>query len=92
MIVYTKVLIAAINLMKMTGPIKAEMKVLDVTQNTGNTWVIVPGKLARQSKGKQSLFWNSRKGHALVQVDLAESVEDRTSYQVAKVLFDRGIT
>jgi alpha-beta hydrolase superfamily lysophospholipase len=85
MIVYTKVLIAAINLMKMTGPIKAEMKVLDVIQSTGNTWVVVPGKIARQSKGRQSLFWNSRKGHALVQVDYAESVEDRIALRVIRV-------
>jgi pimeloyl-ACP methyl ester carboxylesterase len=85
MIVYTKVLIAAINLMKMTGPIKAEMKVLDVIQNTGNTWVIVPGKLTRQSKGRQSLFWNSRKGHALVQVDFEESIEERIALRVLRI-------
>jgi hypothetical protein len=85
MIVYTKVLIAAINLMKMSGPIKAEMKVLDVIQATGTTWVIVPGKLTRQSKGRQSLFWNSRKGHALVQVDFAESIEDRIALRVLRV-------
>ena len=51
MIVYTKVLIAAINLMKMTGPIKAEMNVLDVITGTGTTWVIVPGKLLDSPKG-----------------------------------------
>lgn len=85
MIVYTKVLIAAINLMKMTGPIKAELKVLEVKNDKGNTWVVVPGKLDRQSKGEQSLFWNSRKGHALVQVDFDESRDDRIALKVLRI-------
>ncbi len=85
MIVYTKVLIAAINLMKMTGPIKAELKVLEIKKNKEGTWVVVPGKLERQSKGEQSLFWNSRKGHALVQVDFDESRDDRIALKVLRI-------
>jgi len=85
MIVYTKVLIAAINLMKMTGPIKAELKVLEIKKEQGATWVIVPGKLERQSKEEQSLFWNSRTGHAVVQVDFDKSVEGRIALRVKKI-------
>lgn len=85
MIVYTKVLIAAINLMKMTGPIKSELKVLEIKKDQGTTWVIVPGKLDRQSKGQQSLFWNSRTGHALVQVDFDKSTEGRIALKVLRV-------
>ena len=85
MIVYTKVLIAAINLLKMSGPIKAEMKVLESKSSGDTTWLIVGGKLDRQSKGQQSLFWDSRKGHALVQVDFDRSTEDRIALKVLRI-------
>jgi pimeloyl-ACP methyl ester carboxylesterase len=85
MIVYTKVLIAAINLMKMSGPIKAEMKVLELRTNDDITWIYVAGKLERQSKGLQSLFWSSRTGHGLVQVDFEQSSEERIALRVLRI-------
>ena len=85
MIVYTKVLIAAINLMKMSGPIKAEVQVLELRNIENSIWVIVGGKLDRQSKGPQSLFWNSRAGHALVQVDFVQSSEGQIALKVLRI-------
>lgn len=85
MIVYLKVLIAGLRLMKMTGPIKAELKVLEVVKLDGQSTIYVPGKLESQTLGPQSLFWNSRTGHAEVQVNPEMSSEGRIALRVTRL-------
>jgi alpha-beta hydrolase superfamily lysophospholipase len=85
MIVYLKVLIAALRLMKMTGPIKAELKVVEVARRDDHTVIYVPGKLESQTLGPQSLFWNSRAGHAEVQVATDMSAEGKIALRVVRL-------
>jgi pimeloyl-ACP methyl ester carboxylesterase len=85
MIVYLKVLIAALRLMKMTGPIKAELKVLAVERLDDEINIHVPGRLESQSLDSQSLFWDSRKGHAEVQVNSSTSTEGKIVLRVTRV-------
>lgn len=85
MIVYLKVLIAGLRLMKMTGPIKAELKVLAVERLNDEINIHVPGRLENQSLGPQSLFWDSRRGHAEVQVNSATSAEGKIALRVTRL-------
>jgi uncharacterized protein len=85
MIVYLKVLIAGLRLMKMTGPIKAELKVLDVQKQDDKATIYVPGKIESQTLGPQSLFWDSRTGHAEVQVNLDASTEGKIALRVSRI-------
>ena len=85
MIVYLKVLIAGLRLMKMTGPIKAELKVLEVDKQDDKATIYVPGKLESQTLGHQSLFWGSRTGHAEVQVDIDASAEGKIALRVSRL-------
>lgn len=85
MIVYLKVLIAGLQLMKMTGPIKAELKVLEVQKQDDKAYIYVPGKLESQTLGPQSLFWDSRTGHAEVQVDAHKSSEGKVALRVSRL-------
>ena len=85
MIVYLKVLIAGLRLMKMTGPIKAELKVLEVQKQHDKATIHVPGKLESQTLGSQSLFWDSRTGHAEVQVDIDYSTEGQIALRVSRL-------
>jgi uncharacterized protein len=85
MIVYLKVLIAGLRLMKMTGPIKAELKVLEVDKQDDRIIIYVPGKLESQTLGPQSLFWDSRTGHAEVQVATDKSSEGKIALRVSRL-------
>ncbi len=84
MITSTKVLIAAINLMKMTGPIKGELKVLRRFIANNETFLVLRGRPERQSKGEQSLFWKSRTHHALVQFSPEHSNASEVAYRLIR--------
>jgi alpha-beta hydrolase superfamily lysophospholipase len=84
MITSTKVLIAAINLMKMSGPIKAELKVLRAFEDGRDKYIAVKGLPERQSTGEQSLFWESRTHHAVVQFSKEHSKESEVAYRLIK--------
>jgi alpha-beta hydrolase superfamily lysophospholipase len=84
MITNIKVLIAAINLMKMTGPIKSELKVLLTFKHEGELHLVVKGNLDRQSTGEQSLFWKSRAHHAVVQFNAALSKDDEIALRLVR--------
>jgi alpha-beta hydrolase superfamily lysophospholipase len=84
MITSIKVLIAAINLMKMSGPIKAELKVIRTFEDGGDRYLAVKGKPERQSTGEQSLFWESRAHHVVVQFSPDHSNENEVVYRLIK--------
>jgi len=62
----------------MTGPLAGEFKILRVYKDGGDTFFELPSNSSTRSKGTSSLFWDSRRGHALVQriesTDLATSL------------------
>ena len=74
MIVYLKVLIAALRLLKMTGPLAGEFKIVRVYEQDNHVFFDLPLNSATRAPGLSSLFWDSRNGHALV-----ERVEEHNS-------------
>lgn len=60
----------------MTGPITGELEVLAVTAVDGDTFIDLPRNLDTRTKAVQSMFWDSRRGHLVVQaVDGLEESE-----------------
>jgi len=76
LIVYLKVLVAAIRLLKMTGSFGGEYEILSLYESAGETILELPLNTATRSPGQSSLFWDSRKGHALV--ERIDSSEDQS--------------
>jgi alpha-beta hydrolase superfamily lysophospholipase len=84
LIVYLKVLIAAIRLLKMTGPLAGEFKLLRVYELADDTIFDFPLNSATKPSGQSSLFWDSRRGHALVErVDAGDGMT--SSYKLLKL-------
>lgn len=86
LIVYLKVLAAAIGLLKMTGPYKGECRVRNVAHEEGQIFIDLPVNAETKSKAVQSLFWNSRQSHAVVQVTESQSNETLVRYRVLRQL------
>ena len=83
MIVYLKILAAAMGLLKMTGPFKGECRVRGVSNDDNQVFIDLPVNAETRSKAVQSMFWDSRKSHAVVQ---AEEVQRNSSIVRFKVL------
>ena len=68
----------------MTGPIKAEQKILDISVSNGQTFITLKAQRDTQTLGVQSLFWNSRRGHLLVQFADLGSEPNTVLYRVVR--------
>jgi alpha-beta hydrolase superfamily lysophospholipase len=64
---YLVALVAAIRVLWLGSKIQGDFKILRVSNAGGKTYVHLPVNADTESYSKQSLFWNSRKGHAIVQ-------------------------
>ena len=88
MIVYLKILAAAMGLLKMTGPFKGECKVIAITADGGQVFIDLPVNAETKSKAVQSLFWDSRKSHAIVQADDGQENSSIVRYRALRQLTD----
>ncbi len=86
MIVYLKVLAAAIGLLKMTGPFKGECKVRAVHFQDGVVYIDLPVNAETKSNAIHSLFWNSRQSHAVVQAEQTQTQRSLVRYRVLRQL------
>jgi len=75
-------------LLKMTGPFKGECKVLAVTADGDQVFIDLPVNAETKSKAVQSLFWDSRKSHAIVQADGVQENSSIVRYRVLRQLTD----
>lgn len=90
MIVYLKLLAAAIGLLKMNGPFKGECKVLAVFEDEQQVFIDLPVNAETKSKAVLSLFWNSRQSHAIVQADQVQNNGSSVRYRVLRQLTDNA--
>lgn len=68
----------------MTGPINGEFKILAVSSIGPDTFIDLPLNSSTKSKAVLSLFWNSRKGHLVVQAEPTQPLPDRVRFKVLK--------
>lgn len=73
---YLKAIIAAKRLLTLGGKIDGDLEVIDVRQEDGRNYFTLPYNADTKPDGVQSLFWDSRSGHALV--ESLEIVERKT--------------
>jgi alpha-beta hydrolase superfamily lysophospholipase len=64
---YLIALIAALRVLWLGSKVSGDFEILSVTKVEGKVYIHLPVNADTESFAKQSLFWNSRKGHALVQ-------------------------
>ena len=60
--------IAMFRLLWLTPKVKGEFSILKSEQRDNTTFVLLPDNADTQAPGIQSLFWNSRKGHCVVEL------------------------
>jgi len=88
LIVYLKVLAAAIGLLKMSGPYKGECRVAAVSNSGSQVFIDLPANAETKSMAVQSLFWKSRQAHAVVQAELVQDDRSIVRYRVLRQLTD----
>lgn len=86
MIVYLKVLAAAIGLLKMSGPYKGECKVRAISIVSNQVFIDLPVNAETKSMAVQSLFWDSRRSHAVVQAEQVQLDKSIVRYKVLRQL------
>jgi pimeloyl-ACP methyl ester carboxylesterase len=86
LIVYLKVLAAAMGLLKMTGPFKGECRVRAIHEDNGEAFIDLPVNAETKSKAVLSLFWNSRQSHAVVQAEPLQTSDTLVRYKVLRKL------
>ena len=86
LIVYLKVLAAAIGLLRMTGPYKGECRVRAIHHEGDEVFIDLPVNAETRSKSIQSLFWDSRQSHAVVQAEQVQRSENLVRYKVLRRL------
>ncbi len=74
--------VAAFRLLWITERVKGDFKILRVSETNGVTRILLPHNADTAAPGTQSLFWASRKGHALVEP--AESVSEGRWFKVLR--------
>ena len=71
---YLKAIVAAKRLLTLGGKMTGEIEVLDVRQDQGAEYFVLPYNADTKPDGIQSLFWDSRSGHDLVEsLEIAEN-------------------
>jgi len=63
---YLKALVAAYKFLHLPRHLKGEFKVLRVHEKAGKLTVTLPARVETRPSGTQSMFWNNRRGHAIV--------------------------
>jgi len=84
LIVYLKILAAAIGLLKMTGLFKGECRVRGVSHDAEQVYIDLPVNAETKSKAVQSLFWDSRQSHAVVQAEPDQASDSIVRFKVLK--------
>ena len=74
---YLVALVAAIRVLWLGSKIQGDFSISSVSELEGKTYLRLPINPDTESYGKQSLFWNSRKGHAVVRRSDDDSTTDR---------------
>lgn len=64
---YLVALVAAIRVQWLGNKVQGDFQIVRVSNSDGKTYVHLPVNADTESYSKQSLFWHSRKGHAIVQ-------------------------
>ena len=72
-----KALFAAKRLVTLGGSIEGEIRVLDTFRKEDVEYVVLPSSADTLPGGQQSMFWNSRSGHALVEPISRSNSENR---------------
>lgn len=65
----------------MTGPLAGEFKILRVYEQDNQVFFDLPLNSATRAPGLASLFWDSRKGHALVE-RVEQSIDSEANFQL----------
>lgn len=68
----------------MTGQITGEFRALAITESHGDTFIDLPRNLDTRTKAVQSLFWNSRRGHLVVQAVPSHETTEVVRFKVLK--------
>jgi pimeloyl-ACP methyl ester carboxylesterase len=68
----------------MTGPISGEFKVLAITQQGGDTFIDLPRNLDTRTNAIQSLFWDTRRGHLVVQAVANQNDNEVVRFKVLR--------
>ena len=74
---YLVALVASIRVLWLGSKIQGDFSISSVSELKGKTYLRLPINPDTESYGKQSLFWNTRKGHAVVQRSDDGSTNDR---------------
>jgi pimeloyl-ACP methyl ester carboxylesterase len=80
---YIKGILAAIKLQILGSKMKGEFKILSVVKDGNRTLVTLPRSQDTEVPGVQSLFWDSRAGHAVVQAVSRDS--ETVSFELLKI-------
>jgi len=80
---YIKGMLAAIKLQILGSKITGEFKISSVVKNGSRTFVTLPRNQDTEVPGRQSLFWDSRAGHAVVQAVSRDS--ETVTFELLKV-------
>jgi alpha-beta hydrolase superfamily lysophospholipase len=64
---YLVPLVAAMRVLWLGSKVQGDFQIIRVSHSDGKTYVHLPINADTESYSKQSLFWNSRKGHAIVE-------------------------
>jgi pimeloyl-ACP methyl ester carboxylesterase len=64
---YLVALVAAMRVLWLGSKIQGDFQIIRVNHSDGRTYLHLPINADTENYSKQSLFWNSRKGHAIVQ-------------------------
>ena len=70
----------------MTGPFKGECQVRAVHVQDGVVYIDLPTNAETKSKAIQSLFWNSRQSHTVVQAEPLQNESSLVRYRVLRQL------
>jgi hypothetical protein len=78
--------VALFRLLWLTSRVKGEFPILKVIDDEGQKFILLPDNEDTRAPGIQSLFWNSRRGHCVVEP--AKTAEDGRWFKVLKSFGD----
>jgi len=84
---YLKALIAAFKLQRLGAKIKGEFRIQSIIELDGLSFVVLPRNPSTEVPGVQSLFWESRQGHSLVEP--YERTAHTVSFKILKNFRDK---
>ena len=83
---YLLALVAAIKVLRLGKKIQGDFSIIKVEASKGSTFVYLPVNEDTACLGELSLFWNSRKGHAVVRSTPTQEIADLIRFELLKNL------